>query len=122
MLNPILSPSIDIASDCRIAFGNRLKELRLSRSLSQAELAAQFHLSSTTINRYERGFREPSLDVLRAIAEFFGVDYNYLLSYPNEPPQQGSVSQISKFNALDDRGKSTVLNTLEYEYSFVRQR
>lgn len=121
-MKSILSPAIETASDSRIAFGIRLKELRLSRGLSQAELAAQLHLSSTTINRYEHGLREPSLDSLRAVAEFFGVDYNYLLIYPNDPPQQGSASLISKFNSLDDRGKSTVLSALEHEYSLLRTK
>lgn len=104
------------------AISDRLKELRLSKGLSQAELAVELHLSSTTINRYEHGLREPSLDILCGFAEFFGVDFNYLLDYPDKAPCQSDASLISKFNALDDRGKSTVLNALEYEYSLVRKK
>ena len=121
MTAPSIS-STEATSNYRAAFGRRLKELRLSRGLSQAELAAQLHLSSTTINRYEHGLREPSLDVLMAVAEFFSVDINYLLCYSSESPRQYSTNLIIKFNALDDRGKSTVLNALEYEYSIMRTK
>ncbi|MBE6976250.1 MAG: helix-turn-helix transcriptional regulator [Ruminococcaceae bacterium] len=101
-------------------FGTRLKKLRLSKGLSQADLAAQLRILPTTISRYEQGQREPSLDILRELAKCLGVDTNYLLNYPDEPPPQDDL--LVKFNTLDERGKSAVLNVLEHEYTQARKK
>ena len=51
-------------------FHLRIKELRISRKLSQQELADCLKISKSSINMYERGEREPGLDLLEAIADF----------------------------------------------------
>lgn len=96
-------------------FGTRLRELRLLRGMSQAELAKQTHTLPTTISRYECGEREPNLPLLLDIARCLGTDPNYLLGYPNAPLPQSDI--LAKFNSLDDRGKAAVLNVLEHEYT-----
>ena len=59
-------------------FHLRLRELRNSRKMSQQELADCLKISKSSINMYERGEREPGLDMLEAIADFFNVDLDYL--------------------------------------------
>jgi len=61
------------------SFNQRLKELRLKKELSQQGLADKIGISKSSINMYERGEREPSLETLEAFADFFNVDMNYLL-------------------------------------------
>lgn len=96
-------------------FGARMRELRLLRGMSQAELAKQTHTLPGTICRYECGEREPSLAILLDIARCLGTDLNYLLGCPGIPQPQSDI--LEKFNALDDRGKAAVLNVLEHEYT-----
>ena len=60
-------------------FNERLKYLRESLSLSQAEIAKKIGLSKSSVNMYERGEREPSIETLELIADFFNVDMDYLL-------------------------------------------
>lgn len=60
-------------------FNQRLKELRLKKALSQQALADKIGISKSSINMYERGEREPSIETLEAFADFFNVDMNYLL-------------------------------------------
>lgn len=60
-------------------FNERLKQLRLSRNYSQSELSRFLRISKSSVNMYERGEREPSLDTLEAIADFFNVDMDFLL-------------------------------------------
>lgn len=103
------------STTCRTEFGTRLRELRLLRGLSQAELAKQTHTLPTTISRYECGEQEPNLAILLDIARCLGTDPNYLLGYPDAPLTQSDI--LAKFNALDDRGKAAVLNVLEHEYT-----
>ena len=60
-------------------FSERFKELRKSRKLSQQELADFLGISKSSVNMYERGEREPGLETIENIADFFNVDMDYLL-------------------------------------------
>lgn len=60
-------------------FSEKFKELRKSRNLSQQELADYLHTSKSSVNMYERGEREPGLEMLEAIADYFNVDMDYLI-------------------------------------------
>lgn len=60
-------------------FNERLKQLRQEADLSQAEFAKQIGTSKSSVNMYERGEREPGIDTLEAIADYFNVDMDYLL-------------------------------------------
>lgn len=59
-------------------FNERLKELRKEAKLSQQEFANRIGISKSSVNMYERGEREPGMDTLEAIADFFNVDMDYL--------------------------------------------
>lgn len=99
-------------------FARRLKQLRLSRGLTQEEFAKAIHTSTVAISRYENGSREPSISTLTTIANFYEVDFNYLLgSSCNQYLQDDdNILMMQKFHSLDDRGKAAVLNALEHEY------
>lgn len=60
-------------------FGKNLKELRINAGLSQKALGDIFNLSNQTISTWETGTREPDLDALVKISEFFGVSFDDLL-------------------------------------------
>lgn len=65
--------------DNKIMRGNILRELRESRKLNQADVAAAIGVSQPSYQTYETGRTEPKFDVLCAIADFFGVSTDYLL-------------------------------------------
>lgn len=60
-------------------FGERLRLLRNEKGLSQMEFAKQVRLTKSSVNMYERCEREPSLETIERIADFFNVDLDYLL-------------------------------------------
>ena len=60
-------------------FNERLRELRQNKGLSQSQLAEALNISKSAISMYELGRREPDLETLEGIADFFNVDINYLL-------------------------------------------
>lgn len=62
-------------------YSNRVKELRLAKSLSQEQLAEKIGLTKQAISQYERGERSPSMDVLEALCDFFNVSSDYLLGF-----------------------------------------
>ena len=62
-----------------ILFKERLKELRVERKLSQADLAKELNVSQRSISSWETGFRQPDFETLERIAKFFDVSADYLL-------------------------------------------
>jgi transcriptional regulator with XRE-family HTH domain len=61
-------------------FNEKLQELRKARGLTQEELAEALFVSRTAISKWESGRGYPSIDSLKAIAKFFGVSIDMLLS------------------------------------------
>ena len=57
----------------------RLRELRQSKHLTQAELGAVLKVSASTIGMYEQGRREPDNPMLTKMADYFGVSIDYLI-------------------------------------------
>lgn len=67
-------------------FSERLRQLRTECGISQQALANSLgDISKSSINMYERGEREPGLEMLEAIADFFNVDMDFLLGKSNIP-------------------------------------
>ena len=54
-------------------FGQRLRELRLARGLSQVELAQQAEVTSNYISRLEGGGAAPGIDLVARLAQSLGV-------------------------------------------------
>lgn len=61
------------------SFASVFKDLRTKSGLTQQEMADKLQISRSSIGMYESGEREPSFELLEAIADFFNVDMNYLL-------------------------------------------
>lgn len=57
----------------------RLKELREEKYITQKEVAAVIHCTKGTYSRYEREEREPGIDVLCELADYYGVTIDYLV-------------------------------------------
>ena len=57
----------------------RLKELRVERKLSQADLATATGLTQGAITYWETGQRVPNATAVITLARFFGVTTDYLL-------------------------------------------
>lgn len=78
-------------------FSTRLKELRNKANLSQQELSKVIGISKSSINMYERGEREPGLETVRAFADFFDVQTDYLLGNHDD---KRSLKEGKKYNRL----------------------
>ena len=60
-------------------FGRILKQLRIEKGLSQRELGKIFNVVNQTVSFWEIGAREPDLDTLILIANYFQVSVDFLL-------------------------------------------
>lgn len=63
----------------------RLKEIRKAKGISQIKLAMDLHTTQNTISRYETDEREPGINELIKIADYFNVSVDYLLERTDNP-------------------------------------
>lgn len=60
-------------SEVKRRFGDRMKELRKKKGLSQEKLALDIEMDLTSVNEIERGHRSPKLITMYKIAQALGV-------------------------------------------------
>ncbi len=68
-------------------FGERVRELRTMRGLSQEELAFKAGVHRTYLGGIERGERNPSLRNIAAIAKALGVNLSELFFFSKRNQQ-----------------------------------
>ncbi|HIT77186.1 MAG TPA: helix-turn-helix domain-containing protein [Candidatus Limihabitans stercoravium] len=61
-------------------FSERLKKLRKQKGVSQTQLANAIYVSRSAVAKWENGLGLPSEQSLAAIADYFGIEYEILLS------------------------------------------
>ena len=64
----------------QVAFGQRLKELRREREMSQEEVGEELGVSEMHYKHIENGHKGISIDLLIDLAELFHVSTDYLLT------------------------------------------
>lgn len=97
-------------------FGQRLKELRLSKGITQKELATIAGVDRTSIGKYESRNVVPNLEVIYLLADYFGVTIDYLLG---REPNEDKKNSLPPLNQKDEKDISAaldkILNNLECE-------
>jgi len=94
--------------------GNKVRELRLSKGLSQEGLAERAGLHYTYVGGIERGERNPSLKSVEKIANALNVDIGELLfSQPKEKPASTEDTIRSEINELLKRKSQNELRLAE---------
>lgn len=83
-----------------MTFGERLKELRVEKELTQIELGTKFNLGKTAISLYETNARFPDKDILEKMADFFKVSVDYLLGRTDIRSTNSSEEVDEEFAAL----------------------
>jgi len=98
--------------------GKRIQELRKEAGLTQQELAKKINISHPQIVRYEIKNVQPPADVLKRIADVFGVSIDFVVNGDtNEKAQQTLkdaelIKQFQKIEQLPEEEKNTVLKVI----------
>lgn len=76
----------------------KLLELRKSKNLLQREIAFACGITTAAYGSYEKGDREPTLETLSKLADFFGVTVDELLG---RTPQLFDDARVERPEVLD---------------------
>lgn len=57
----------------------RIRELREATGLTQVELARKLSVTKQSVSNWENNNIQPSVEMVMALADFFGVSVDYLL-------------------------------------------
>lgn len=68
----------------RKVLSDRLKILRKEKGYTQAQVAIYCDITEKTYQNYELMTREPKLEILIRIADFYKVSLDYLIGRTNE--------------------------------------
>ena len=78
-----------------MSIGNKIKQLREERKMTQKDIAEILDVEPGTISKYESGTIEPSIESLKKLSETFNVTIDELLK------EDGEKFDISKINILE---------------------
>ncbi|MDE5763522.1 MAG: helix-turn-helix domain-containing protein [Ruminococcus sp.] len=56
-----------------------LRELRKNKNITQTQLANELHISQRAYSHYENGTREPNIELLIDIANYYQISIDYLV-------------------------------------------
>ncbi|MFW6030215.1 MAG: helix-turn-helix domain-containing protein [Halanaerobiales bacterium] len=112
-------------------FGDKVKELRKQRNLTQAQLAEKLGLGESTISFYESNKRRPNYEILDKIASFFQVPVEYLLYYDGNivDYKQDIINEYLKLqneyfdnkNIKNEEVKDSIKNNDDLIFQYLRR-
>lgn len=74
--------------------GDKIKQLRKNKGISQEELAGMLKINRNYLSRIETGKSEPTSSILKNIAEIFSVDLNSLLDITDDDKNRDKLKYI----------------------------
>lgn len=103
----------------------KIRDLRKNLDWSQVDLAKKLGVHTTHVSRLETGKYSPSIDLLKKLAEIFGVTTDYLL-YENI--QRGDIEnlknktiaeKIKMLDLLNEEDSNIIIGVIE---AFVKKQ
>ena len=97
-------------------FGDRIKEARKAKALTQKELAAKIGAAHNSISDWEKNKNKPDPDTIELLCGVLEISPNYLLDVASDGFSPKEKALIEKYRAIDDRGRSFIDYILDEEY------
>lgn len=107
-----------------------LKKLREKNGLKQKDLAKKIDMQATTYNQYEKGTREPNIQQLIKIANFYNCSIDFLvgreeIEQEKKQPEQVELEveddltdkQKELLNIIKDMNNDDINKVIGYAYS-----
>ncbi|WP_434510134.1 helix-turn-helix domain-containing protein [Desulfitobacterium sp. AusDCA] len=120
--------------------GQRIRDERTKKSLSQEELGRIFSVTQQAVNKWECGKSSPDPEMIKNLADFFGCTADYLVGRDNTPypspkpltleeePTHQDLEEFLhtsnvQFNGapLDEKDKEEIIDVLKYVWKRLRK-
>jgi len=85
-----------------INVGEKIKELRVIKGITQAELAEKVGVTTSAVSSYEVSARQPSYDILIKTAKLFNVTADYLLGLSGKDVIDVTGLNVKQRNIIRD--------------------
>ena len=69
-------------------FGEKLKQLRINKPVTQKQIADYLGVNTVTVQRFEYGDRRPSYENLIKLCDYFQVSADFLLGLSDDPERR----------------------------------
>ena len=101
-------------------FGENLRTLRERHDMTQEALGKLLNVTQSTIAYYESGKKQPTLETLIIIADYFEVSTDYLLDRTNFVSTASEISKtdselLNKINKLSDENRKEIASYINYK-------
>lgn len=99
-------------------FGKRLKSARVSKKLTQKELALKIGAKHNSVSDWENDKNKPDPDTIELLCGILEISPNYLLGSVSKDafsPEENEL--VKKYRVLDPHGKRIINMVLEEEYN-----
>lgn len=91
----------------------KLKELRMSQNLSQADVAKKLKISPSIVSGYETGERTPSTENLLALSYLYKCSTDYLLGKSSDKPS--IILDTDGLTPEQIQALQTLIKTIKHE-------
>ena len=107
-----------------MAIGDRIKQLRTTKNMTQSDLSEIVGLTYIQIGRYEKGKSNPSSDVLQKLASALDTTTDFLMSGDTEQVQaqlsdKELLKQFREVEKMEEKDKSIVKELID---AFITKR
>jgi transcriptional regulator with XRE-family HTH domain len=101
-------------------FGETLRTLRERHDMTQEALGKILNVTQSTIAYYESGKKQPTLETLLIIADYFEVSTDYLLNRTNSISAASKIPKsdielLNKINNLSDKNRKEIESYISYK-------
>lgn len=111
---------MNLGGDLMKLMSEILRELRISKSMTQSDVAKILGLTTNAYQSYERGTSEPGCKALNKLADFYGVTTDYLLGREPAPnpfadlnlSEDDEAEVIAKYMSLSPEIRACMLDVL----------
>ncbi len=76
--------------------GEKIKDLRNERNISQEELSFELKVSRQTIHKWEKNIMQPNADSIRSLCSYFAVQADYFFNDINNDVEAQNCLAISE--------------------------
>ena len=82
--------------------GNRIKELRKEKNLTQKQLSTAINIAQSSISEWEKNSYEPTATAIKILAIYFDVSADYLLGLEDDLGNKTYIN--NSFNNFNNSG------------------